>query len=137
MKDILIISIILGLSISTSFGSSANDDSCTSNDHKISSDFPYWNGDQFPCMYAGTFKTNTTEGVDHNLFYWFFRNTSIQSNDTLILWMNGGPGTSGLYGMFLENGPLRISKGSGDDAYSIGLAKGGSWADLGHIIFLD
>ena len=137
MKDIIIISIILSITFAAAAQSSANDDSCADNAHKIASSFPYWNGDTFPCMYAGTFKTNTTEGVDHNLFYWFFRNTSISSNDTLTLWMNGGPGTSGLYGLFLENGPLRLTKGSGDDDYSIGLAKDGSWGDLGHIIFLD
>jgi carboxypeptidase C (cathepsin A) len=43
-----------------------------------------------------------------------------------------------MFGLFLENGPLRVSKkGSGDDDWVLGLAKEGSWLDLGDVVFID
>ena len=98
---------------------------------------PYWDKDtDFPCMYSGTFKTSDTD--DHNLFYWFFRNTESKDDLPLVLWINGGPGSSSMFGLFLENGPLRISKtGPSDDDYKLGMNEEGSWVDIANIIFLD
>jgi vitellogenic carboxypeptidase-like protein len=66
-------------------------------------------------MYAGTFVTNDT--TNHNLFYWHFRNASVP-DAPLVLWINGGPGASSMFGLFLENGPIRVSRnGTGVDDY--------------------
>lgn len=86
-------------------------------------------------MYAGTIKTSYED--DHNLFYWFFRNTKTP-NAPLVLWLNGGPGSSSMFGLWLENGPLRVKKtGTTDDSYLVGLNPEGSWMDVANIIFLD
>jgi len=45
---------------------------------------------------------------DHNLFYWFFRHTD--SKAPLVLWINGGPGSTSMIGLFTENGPLRVKR---------------------------
>jgi vitellogenic carboxypeptidase-like protein len=86
-------------------------------------------------MYAGTIKSSPTH--DHNLFYWFFKN--LENNDLpLILWLNGGPGAASMFGLFLENGPLRVKKtGSTDDDWELYLNQEGSWGDIANIIFLD
>ena len=66
---------------------------------------PYWReGEEFPCMYAGTVATNDAE--DHHLFYWMYTN----DDDTkpLMIWLNGGPGAASMFGNFLENGPILI-----------------------------
>ncbi|OAQ97755.1 hypothetical protein LLEC1_00419 [Akanthomyces lecanii] len=45
-----------------------------------------------------------------HLFYWFFESRDDPSNDPLILWLQGGPGCSGMSGLFFENGPAKISE---------------------------
>jgi carboxypeptidase C (cathepsin A) len=58
-------------------------------------------------MYAGTFKVQATPDP-HHLFYWFFKNQSLGDDTPVVLWMNGGPGSTSMFGLWLENGPLRV-----------------------------
>jgi carboxypeptidase C (cathepsin A) len=86
-------------------------------------------------MYAGTVQVNQT--ANHNLFYWHFKNTTL-TNPSLVLWINGGPGSSSTFGLFVENGPLRVVRNSptpGD--LTIGVAPSGSWVDEADVVFLD
>mmetsp|Transcript_48937 Transcript_48937/g.36023 ORF Transcript_48937/g.36023 Transcript_48937/m.36023 type:complete len:85 (+) Transcript_48937:294-548(+) len=56
----------------------------------------------------------------------------------LIVWLNGGPGSSSMFGLFLENGPLRVNHTSSSmEDFIVSLPPEGSWLDLGHIIFVD
>lgn len=58
--------------------------------------------------------------------------------NTLIVWLNGGPGSSSMGGLFLENGPIRITRtGTGADDFIAGLNPEGSWNDLADIVFID
>jgi len=35
-----------------------------------------------------------------------------------VLWINGGPGSSSMFGLFTENGPLRVKRnGAGADDF--------------------
>ena len=40
------------------------------------------------------------------LFYWFVARTADYATQPTILWSNGGPGASSMYGFFSENGPF-------------------------------
>ncbi|XP_077301116.1 LOW QUALITY PROTEIN: putative serine carboxypeptidase CPVL [Arctopsyche grandis] len=48
-----------------------------------------------------------------NLFFWYFpvKNQSVKDSP-LVIWLQGGPGSSSLFGLFKELGPFSINKNS-------------------------
>ncbi|KAJ0159702.1 Carboxypeptidase S1 -like protein B [Colletotrichum tanaceti] len=70
--------------------------------------------------YAGYVKLppGTLEGVGQeqdyeiNTFFWFFEAKHDPENAPLSIWMNGGPGSSSMPGLFNENGPCYINPDS-------------------------
>ena len=40
--------------------------------------------------------------------YWFFETRNINKIQPLMLWLNGGPGSSSMTGLFGELGPYKI-----------------------------
>ena len=60
-------------------------------------------------------------------------------NDTapLVIWLNGGPGATSMFGFFLENGPLRVKRiGPGNDDFEL-YAADKAWTDNYHVVFID
>lgn len=47
--------------------------------------------------------------ADRHLHYWFVESERDPSTDPVVLWLNGGPGSSSLLGFFTENGPFSTS----------------------------
>jgi len=77
----------------------------------------------------------TEADAEHNLFYWFFRNTNADA--PLIVWINGGPGSTSMFGLFIENGPLRVVQtGTTLDDFEIKKADK-AWTDDYHVVYLD
>lgn len=58
-------------------------------------------------QYSGYLKIKTPE-KSSSMYYYLATANEESANTPLILWLNGGPGSSSFYGLFTENGPYRI-----------------------------
>ena len=54
--------------------------------------------------YSGFITVNKT--TNSNLFFWLFPAENGNKSSPLILWLQGGPGSSSMYGLLKENGPF-------------------------------
>ncbi|KAF3919251.1 hypothetical protein AA313_de0209348 [Arthrobotrys entomopaga] len=68
---------------------------------------------------------------DQNLFYWFFESRSDPTKDPIILWLNGGPGSSSLIPIFGPLGPSKMTKEGTLKPNKL------SWNSKASVIFLD
>jgi len=67
---------------------------------KTNIDWPY-------PSYSGYITVNET--YNSNMFFWYFPPQSGNTSAPTLLWLNGGPGFSSLFGMFSEIGPFFVA----------------------------
>ncbi|KAI5358164.1 Putative peptidase S10, serine carboxypeptidase, alpha/Beta hydrolase [Septoria linicola] len=74
------------------------------------------------------------QGQDYpiNTFFWFFEARSDPTNAPLSIWLNGGPGSSSMFGLFAENGPCFVNA----DSNSTRLSEW-SWNNEVNMLYLD
>ncbi|KAK0382766.1 hypothetical protein NLU13_9862 [Sarocladium strictum] len=68
-----------------------------------------------------------------NLFFWFVG--ARQQTDSLTIWLNGGPGSSSMYGLFTGNGPCEVIA-KGLDEYET-VAREWGWDRASNMLFID
>ena len=77
---------------------------------------PGWASDLPSRHFAGHVSAGTSEelGVHHSMFehYYFVESENDPANDPLIVWTNGGPGASSMFGLFVELGPFYFDASS-------------------------
>jgi cathepsin A (carboxypeptidase C) len=69
---------------------------------------------------------------DKNYYFWFFESRSQPYTDPLILWLNGGPGSTSFSGLLTLNGPCRLNQHANDTVINPY-----SWNNNANIIYLD
>ncbi|GFT56663.1 probable serine carboxypeptidase CPVL [Nephila pilipes] len=79
--------------------------------------------------YSGFFTVQKMH--NNNLFFWFFPAMNDDPKAPVILWLQGGPGTTGLFGLFLEHGPFSI------DANLTAQLRPFHWAKTFNVIYVD
>ncbi|KAK6523202.1 hypothetical protein TWF694_006095 [Orbilia ellipsospora] len=63
--------------------------------------------------YAGLLPISKNKTESRKLYFWFFPSTGgKETQDDLVIWLNGGPGCSSLEGLLQENGPFTWQYGT-------------------------
>ena len=79
--------------------------------------------------YAGLLPVGNGNATE--LFYWLFLAQNRKPNAPVVVWMNGGPGLSSMFGLFNELGPLQLD---GQDKLQPRLMH---WNEQWHLLFVD
>lgn len=89
----------------------------------------YFNGFKHIKSFSGYFTVN--KPFNSNLFFWYFPSLSNSKTDPIVLWLQGGPGATSLFGLFQENGPFTVKRKRG-----LKLRKY-AWTNTHSVIYID
>ena len=70
-----------------------------------------------------------------DLFYWWFPSRQSRANDPLVIWLNGGPGCSSMFGALMENGPFFL-KYVAEEQYDL-THNPNSWNNQANLLYVD
>lgn len=79
--------------------------------------------------YSGFLTVNKL--YESNLFFWYFKSRNCPASDPVVLWLQGGPGSSSLFGLFVENGPFAI--GNSADI----VLRNHAWTNNHSVLYID
>eukprot|EP01032_Pedospumella_encystans_P015354 gene15354-17568_t len=101
---------------------------------------PGFVGDLPSTHYSGYIPTGNLSGVKGQLHYWLIESTNNPSTDPIVLWLNGGPGSSSLIGLLTENGQIVTNDDSLTnevDGVPQVFLNPYSWSSLANVIYLE
>ena len=115
--------------------------------HRVDS-LPYWAMDQdIPCMYSGNLLSS--DKYENYFFYWLAprpasldpaEGSSSAENTPLVVYLNGGPGSTSMNALWTGNGPLRVTEtnsGVEGEDFEITYDTSVSWQAVGDLMWID
>jgi len=90
--------------------------------------------------YSGLLPVGKISGVLGRLHYWLIESTQAPATDPIVLWLNGGPGSSSLIGLLTENGQLMTNDDSLTnpiDGVPQVFVNPWSWTRLSNVLYLE
>eukprot|EP01087_Luapelamoeba_hula_P011622 TRINITY_DN3174_c1_g1_i3.p1 TRINITY_DN3174_c1_g1~~TRINITY_DN3174_c1_g1_i3.p1 ORF type:complete len:463 (+),score=51.42 TRINITY_DN3174_c1_g1_i3:205-1593(+) len=81
-------------------------------------------------MYSGYLTVDQEHG--RNIFFWFVESENNPENDPLVLWLQGGPGCSGMFGLTAEHGPIVANSKTGGMSPNYF-----AWNRVANILYID
>jgi vitellogenic carboxypeptidase-like protein len=66
-----------------------------------------------------------------NMFFWFFPAQNGNTSAPVLLWLQGGPGATSLFGLFSENGPIQVNDDGSLTERPI------NWNSLYNLLYID
>ncbi|XP_075674460.1 serine carboxypeptidase-like 13 [Castanea sativa] len=109
--------------------------SASSNTSKIVTTLPGYTGELPFTLETGYIGVGDNETVQ--LFYYFVESQRSSSRDPLVLWMSGGPGCSGLAGIFFESDPIAFKLGDYNGSLPTLQNNPFAWTQSLNIIYMD
>ena len=89
----------------------------------------------FPVEYYGYMNIDAT--YDSNMFYAIRGDpTKDRSLQPLIIWLQGGPGATSLFGDLLENGPTKLELANNSQGYAL-VPRNHSWTKHATMLYID
>ncbi|EKG10359.1 RTA-like protein [Macrophomina phaseolina MS6] len=76
--------------------------------------------------YSGFINTSTTL----HTYFWFFESRNDPENDPIALWINGGPGSDSLIGVFTGSGPCSIKEDGTTEINPL------SWNNVSNVLYI-
>ncbi len=74
--------------------------------------------------------------TDSHMFFWFFPCTEQPPEDVpVVLWLQGGPGTSSMFGLFEIHGPISAVEGGSDGV--TGEINPYAWTKEANVVYID
>ncbi|KAI5704821.1 hypothetical protein M8J76_014031 [Diaphorina citri] len=90
--------------------------------------------------YSGFFRVNSTVDKNHSsaLFFWFFPAQEKNASEAPVLvWLQGGPGASSMFGLFQEHGPLMLNKTKKNQTLPYLDTRKTHWTKNHNVIYID
>ncbi|KAI3754304.1 hypothetical protein L1987_54086 [Smallanthus sonchifolius] len=109
--------------------------SSLSNAHSIVKNLPGFNGDLPFTLETGYVGLGADNEIQ--LFYYFVESDRDPLQDPLLFYLTGGPGTSGLYPLLYQNGPLSINYDNSTSEKLTLELNPDSWAKTANVLFID
>ena len=99
---------------------------------------PGWTGKLPSKTYSGFFPTTLDGSTGSMLHYWLTLSENSPATDPLVVWLQGGPGCSSLFGMMYENGQLHFS-GEKDNSTGVPLLVQNpyAWTKVANMLWLE